>query len=332
MRIRILLCLLFLSLYIQADNPSLWERAKAWVTGSKSDNMWEEVKKLEKEDKYNAAQKVVEKIYDNAVASKNQEEWQKALIYLVALEGGLHGYENAVKILWEKPWPTGELQESFLHLYLANTLMAYYHAYSWEINQREKIITSKPLDLKKWTAFEIFDEINKEYSLAYKSKELLGTKSIKEFPDYIKRHGYPDTMLATVRDFLVMQWVNFLGNTVTWTPVQLKEKHLLSFEAMAQNPEQRTRMTEHYLSDTTQHPMMRIVYLLDELYYWNQSKNRKDCMLETQLIRIQKLNSIFTAKEEKKALKEHLQSLLKNYTDISWWAVGQYQLALFLAR
>lgn len=329
MRIRILLCLLFLSLYIQADNPSLWERAKAWVTGSKSDNMWEEVKKLEKEDKYNAAQKVVEKIYDNAVASKNQEEWQKALIYLVALEGGLHGYENAVKILWEKPWPTGELQESFLHLYLANTLMAYYHAYSWEINQREKIITSKPLDLKKWTAFEIFDEINKEYSLAYKSKELLGTKSIKEFPDYIKRHGYPDTMLATVRDFLVMQWVNFLGNTVTWTPVQLKEKHLLSFEAMAQNPEQRTRMTEHYLSDTTQHPMMRIVYLLDELYYWNQSKNRKDCMLETQLIRIQKLNSIFTAKEEKKALKEHLQSLLKNYTDISWWAVGQYQLALF---
>jgi len=298
-----------------------------WIQAQEISSMWTEVQKLEESDQYNAAQQMVLKIYENAVAQQNQEEWQKALIRMVALERGLHGYETAVKILWEKQWPTQVLQKSILHLFLANTLFDYYNSYSWEINQREKINDPDNKTLKQWTAFEIFEEINKQYSIAYQNKELLSRRYVHEFSTYIQRNGYPQHIFATLRDFSVTQWVDFLANTVTWTPIQLKEKHLLNLEMLSSDPEARTRMEDNYFCDVTTHPLQRLVYLLDELYYWNKTQNQMESMLETQLLRFRILKTHFTTQENKKLLQDRLQAMLPKYQTYPWWAAGQYELA-----
>ena len=83
--------------------------------------MWKEVKKLQDEQKYNTALKKVIKIYDIAVKKENYKQWAKALARSVALERGLHGYENAVHFFMEKKWPPSDKEKAMLHLFFANT-------------------------------------------------------------------------------------------------------------------------------------------------------------------------------------------------------------------
>ena len=130
-----------------------------------------------------------------------------------------------------------------------------------------------------------------------------------------------------MRDFSVTQWVDFLANTVTWTPIQLKEKHLLNLEMLSSDPEARTRMEDNYFCDVTTHPLQRLVYLLDELYYWNKTQNQMESMLETQLLRFRILKTHFTTQENKKLLQDRLQAMLPKYQTYPWWAAGQYELA-----
>ena len=45
-----------------------------------------------------------------------------------------------------------------LDLFYAQSLVTYYQAYSWEIDHRERVEATGPIDLKSWTRDQIFDE------------------------------------------------------------------------------------------------------------------------------------------------------------------------------
>ena len=75
-------------------------------------------------------------------------EWTRALVRETQLRMGLHGYETAVRFLRDEPWPKGLLSRTALELYYAQALVTYFHAYSWEIQKRERVETSGAVDLK----------------------------------------------------------------------------------------------------------------------------------------------------------------------------------------
>ena len=100
---------------------------------------WREVERLQGEDKYAAAAEVVEEILEQAVAVDNDAEWTRALVRKVQLRTALHGYETAVRILQDHPWPESQMNRAVLELFRAHGLVTYLRAYSWEIAQRELV-------------------------------------------------------------------------------------------------------------------------------------------------------------------------------------------------
>ena len=112
---------------------------------------WKEVERLQGEDKYAAATGVVEEILEQAVATGNEAEWTRALIRRVQLRTALHGYETAVRILQDHPWPESPMNRAVLEIFRAHGLITYLHAYSWEIAQRELVDSDGEVDLEAWT-------------------------------------------------------------------------------------------------------------------------------------------------------------------------------------
>ena len=309
--------------------------ATATVLMSQEDSFrqkWNKVQKLQSEQKYNAALKKVIKIYDKAVEKKNYANWTKALVRVVALERGLHGYEKAVNFFMQSKWPPIDRQKAILHLFYANTLNDYYRVYAYEINKREKVSSKKKVDIKKWSAFDIFQEINHQYVKGYSYKDILGTLYVKNFSQYIQRGNYPEDVCATLRDFLVYKWVNFLGNTDTWKPKELKEKYSLNFKSLAMKPGQRAVVKDSFFSMKNKHPAVRMVYLLDELYDWNIKQDLAQSALESQLVRIEKLSAIFSSRLKQDILIQELSKLVKDFASYPWWSTGQYQYAKLLQK
>ena len=103
---------------------------------------WDEVQRLQNEQKYEAAFDVVEAIRVRAAANDDAAEWTRAIVEQVKLRSALHGYETAVRFLKETPWPDDEVSRAVLDLYYAHSLATYVHAYSWEIRQRERVETT----------------------------------------------------------------------------------------------------------------------------------------------------------------------------------------------
>ncbi|BBM88123.1 alpha-2-macroglobulin family protein [Candidatus Uabimicrobium amorphum] len=287
---------------------------------------WAEVSKLEKKQKYKAALKKVDVILDNAQQQKNLTEWRKSLIRKVTLQTALHGYETSVRTLYEEAWPHDGESNSILNMFCAHTLEVYYYAYRWEINNREKVASAKDVDLKKWSKNEIFKRIHKHYYKAYQVRYTLGKLSVKDFKQFIRIGGYPERVRGTMRDFLCYSWAGFIASTQTWTPQQSREKYRIDFEHLLKASDLRERtLDDILLSDV--HPILKLVHVLDDVYFWSIDNGRVESALESQLEKIRLLKSFFGEKHHKEKMAKELSFFLEKYSSYPWWAAGMYELA-----
>ncbi|MBF0102871.1 MAG: hypothetical protein HQK77_18380 [Desulfobacterales bacterium] len=290
------------------------------------------VKKHEQEQKYEAALNVLDDVLKRAMEEKQESIWTKALTQKVRLRIGLHGYETAVRMLHDTPWPETTLYRSILHLVYAKTLFSYYTAYAWEINKREKVISTTDVDLKKWTAQQIFEVMHQAYWMAWQHRSDLGSELVSDYGDYFYSGSYPKGIRDTLRDVLVYSWVEMLGNTVTWNPGQEQNTYLLDFSELVEHPDQRKQMDDKALQSPDTHPILKMVSILDTHFYWHTKADHAEAALETQLERFRRLSQLFTKAEQLKTIREVLSFFLKGYTSYRWWATGQYELALMIKQ
>ena len=138
---------------------------------------WEQFEQLLKEQKYEAASTLVEKMLVKARAEEDSTEWARCLIRYTQLRIALHGYETAVRFLKEQPWPDDVMGSSVLNLFYAQSLVTYARSYSWEINQRERMDSKGEVDLKAWTRDQIYEEAQNALEDVWKIRAKLG-----EFP------------------------------------------------------------------------------------------------------------------------------------------------------
>ena len=113
------------------------------------------VEKLVAEQKFEAAAEEAARVREEAKKAGDNSLWTWALIKEGQLRTALHGYETAVRFFKEQPWPDSPLERDMLDLFYAQSLVTYYHAYSWDINRRERVEAKGPIDLKSWTRDQI---------------------------------------------------------------------------------------------------------------------------------------------------------------------------------
>jgi len=287
---------------------------------------WEEVQRLQNEQKFEAAFDVAEQIRLQAEASGEAEEWTRAIVEQVKLRSALHGYETAVRFLKETPWPDDEVSRAVLDLYYAHSLATYVHAYSWEIRQRERVETSGELDLKKWDVDQIVEASNEAFAEVWSRREAWGVEGIGSLSRYINQNNYPPRIRGTLRDAVTYLWVELLADTALWRADQSNEIFRLDFEAMLEGDPEGSRSLD--LADPEVHPLEKMVALLDDLESWHLGSGRSEAAHEARLERLRRFNTAFDNRHDREAIRTHLQGMQSAFDpSLEWWSMGQSLLA-----
>ncbi len=285
---------------------------------------WQSYEKLVKEQKYEAAASLVEKMLEKAREAKDGTEWTRCLIRYTQVRMALHGYETSVRFLKDQPWPEDLTGSSILNLYYANALVNYARGYSWEINSREKIDTKGAVDLKAWTRDQIYEEAQKAFEAVWEVRDRL-EKPVAEWKEFLIPNTYPKEIRPTLRDAVSYMRVDMLADTNGWQPDQLNEIFRLNLGSlMAGGP------GEISLVDPARHPLEKIAFILADLENRHAQKKEAEAALEARLERCRQLHRHFKEAEDRKLIQDDLEKRLAGFEAFPWWAEGMAQLAEFV--
>ncbi len=291
---------------------------------------WDSVEKLIGEQKFEQAAAEVALIRDSARAAKDNDEWTKALVKETQLRMALHGYETAVRFLMEEPWPDYAISRATLNLFYAHSLTTYIQAYSWEIGQREKVVSTQEVDLKKWTREQLFTEAQRAYVEVWNLRQKLGKESISLLSRYMMSNNYPEEVRGTLRHAATYLFVELLGNSSNWRPEHSNEIWTLDLPALIQGDQKQSCHID--LSDPEAHPLRKICALLDDLEQWTSKSKQQAASLEARLERLRRLWASFTQEPDRELIRRDLERTLPDYRRIDWWAEGMAQLAEFVKQ
>jgi uncharacterized protein YfaS (alpha-2-macroglobulin family) len=290
------------------------------------------VEKLINEEKFEAAAEETARVREEAKKAGDNSLWAWALIKEGQLRTALHGYETAVRFFKEQAWPDSPLERDMLDLFFGHSLVVYYHAYSWDIDRRERIEARGPIDLKSWTRDQIFDEAWRAALRVWKDRERLAAHKPGEFPDFWTAGDYPAGVRDTLRDGVVYLMARLLADTGFWTPRQSNETWLLDLDKLLTQAGKAGSVDaiELILESTSSHPVEKICALLGEHESFSRRASRPEAALEARFELVQALYAAFNSDESHAVLRAHLAEFLPSNRKHSWWAVGQALLAEYI--
>jgi hypothetical protein len=284
---------------------------------------WNDVDRLVSEQKFEAAAEAVGSIRERAQAAGDADEWTRALVEQTKLRIALHGYETAVRDLLAAEWPDDPTARAVLDLYTAHSLVTYGRAYSWEIRQRERVVSSDEVDLKKWTLDQIVAAAHQRLARVWSEREAWGATSIGELSRYIQQNSYPPRIRGTLRDAVTYLWVELLADTSLWRPEQSADVYRLDLPALLAGPE-----AQPDLDDPRVHPLDKIAFLTADLERWHAEARRPEAALEAFLERTRRLHDSFTRDDDRDTIREALAARLDAFDrSLPWWAAGRAELA-----
>ncbi len=285
---------------------------------------WTEVDRLISEQKFEAAATATAELRTAAAEAGDEQGWTRALIKEVQLRTGLHGYETAVRFLRQQQPPESPLYRLVLDLFYARSLVHYVQAYSWEIEQREKVDSGEEVDLKAWTKAQIVEEAQRVYAGVWQARDAWGSESLGELAEYVDQNSYPARIRGTLRDAVTYLWVELLADTSLWRPEQSNEVFRLDAAALIAG-------SETALADPAVHPLVKIGAILGDLESWNRDHDRDEAAFEARLERLRRLRGSFDQDDDREAiradLKHHLDVLGQR---LPWWSMGMATLAEFV--
>ncbi|HDT12884.1 MAG TPA: hypothetical protein ENO03_00855, partial [Candidatus Aminicenantes bacterium] len=288
----------------------------------------EAVDKLIEEQKFEAAAAECARVRDRARASGDSALWAWALIRGGQLRAALHGYETAVRSFKEEPWPDTPVERDMLDIFYANSLVAYYQAYSWDINRRERVESAGPVDLKSWTRDQILDEAWTALLRVWRDRDRLAGRTAREFPDFWSPGDYPAGVRDTLRDGVVYLLARLLTDSSFWTPRQSNETWLLDLPALLARAGRATSdQADCVIASPASHPVEKIAALLGEHESWSRRARRPAAALEARFELVRALHAAFDEEPDRALVREHLAGHLRSNRRDPWWATGQALLA-----
>ncbi len=295
---------------------------------------WKRVETLIGEQKFEEARALCQDIRTAAQKSGNTEEWTEALVKETQLRIGLFGHETAVRFLRTEAWPKDLLSQVALELYYARSLVQYLVAYSWEIHQRERVVTSGEIDLKTWSRDQIYGEVLAAYARLWEHRAELSLAHLDLLSTMLGPGNYPAQVRGSLRDELSYFIVDALTNTMFWRPEDASALSQLDFRALLEGNDDKPAVVK--IDDAKVHPLLRAMAVLDDLetFYREQKGTagdaHKEAALEARLTRQRRLFQTFSDAASRSAIMADLERRLPEYRAQAWWAMGMATLADFL--
>jgi hypothetical protein len=286
------------------------------------------VEKLIDEQKFEAAAAECARVRADARKNGDKALWTWTLIREGQLRTALHGYETAVRFFKEEAWPDSPLERDMLDLFLANSLVVYYHAYSWDINRRERVESKDPIDLKSWTRDRIFDEAWTTLLRVWKDRDSLAAHKPGESPDFWDAGNYPAGVRDTLRDGVVYLMARLLSDTSFWPARQTNETWLVDLpKLLSQAGRTSAADAAGVLGSPSSHPVEKVAALLAEHESWSRGADRPAAALEARFEFVRALYEAFKSGDNRALIRKHLSDFLSSNRKDAWWATGQALLA-----
>ncbi|OGD23036.1 MAG: hypothetical protein A2W03_04560 [Candidatus Aminicenantes bacterium RBG_16_63_16] len=284
---------------------------------------------LVNEQKFEAASTEAARLREAARRANNEPVWAWTLIKEVQLRTALHGYETSVRFLKEQPWPKAPIQRDMLDLFYAQSLLTYFEAYSWEINRRERVEASGPVDLKSWTKDQIFEEAWSTLVRVWKDRDSLLSHRPGEFPDFWSPGDYPAGIRDTLRDSVVYLIAQVLADTSFWTPRQTNDVFLLDLEKLLSPSSRDIKAGGATVESPASHPLEKLAAVLGEHENWCRRAGRPEAAMEARFILVIGLHNAFSQEDDRALIRSRFAEYLAASRPHPWWAVGQAILAEF---
>ncbi|MEJ2084438.1 MAG: hypothetical protein P8Y44_02005, partial [Acidobacteriota bacterium] len=292
---------------------------------------WGEIDRLIEQQQVRAAEEKVEQRLDSAIARNDDADWARSLIRLVQLQTALHGYETAVKTLQDRDWPGDEFEANVLRLFYAQGLVHYIRAYSWEIRNREQVVSSENVDLARLTLEQIRSLAEAAYLAVWTHRRTLEDRPLEDLSEYLDPNNYPPRIRGFLRDAVTYLWVELLSDTSLWRPRELNEVDLLDLEVMLEN--RSDGASEAVLADASVHPLVKIGLLLDDLEAWHLRAGRPEAAAEARFEKYRRLYQSLDQQEDRSRIEEAFASFLAQLDrHLAWWSVGQAELAEMVSQ
>ncbi|WP_299874843.1 hypothetical protein [uncultured Cocleimonas sp.] len=228
---------------------------------------WQSVARLMDEQKFNAASDQVDTLLKKFKAAKNNNHWRQALVLGTTLKLKTDPIEETAKYLTNQQWPNDKDSKLLLNLYLAKVLTQYVKQNHWEIHNRETIKSKKKIGIEKKTIEQINADINLTFKAAYqlaqsRPNDALGSLSLEGLKAknlYFINSDYPLNVRGGIKDTIAYLWVEHLLDSSMWSIAEQGQKAKLALNELLSpvlfiNP-----------ADTTKHPLLRAVSLLNQL-------------------------------------------------------------------
>ena len=287
--------------------------------------VWASVNKLEREQKFRAAMEATSALIPTFSKASDGQQLVQAYVRMMRYRSSLNAVETALRYFTEVEWPKDLLSQTALNLHLAASFQQYLGRYLWEINQREKVVTTESIDLKKWTKAEIHQATNNLFYFVWQQRAGLGVLERTVLKQQLSPGDFPTEIRGTLRDTTTYKWASYILSTNSWTPSQASSTHRLDLASLLSNQPPAVDVR-----DLSIHPLHRYAYILAEHEAWHQKHNRRSAALEAFLVRVEGLHDTMTTKADRTLIRKALRSRLASESQLSWWAMGMAELADFV--
>ena len=283
---------------------------------------WKEIDRLLGEQKLQEAADRLAPLVASARAAGDEATWAKALVRQSQVRTALGGLETAVAEMKAAAWPAGATARAAVELYYAHALLEYLSGYSWEIRQRERVVSAAPdtpLDLKAWTAEQIAAEAERSFLAVWERREELGSVAVGDFP-YLQANDFPKGIRDSLRDAVSYLFVErLLGDSSFWSASAANDVWQLDLgNLLAERPD---------VPAGAVHPLLRAVAVLADLEQWHRGRGELGAELQAYLHRQALLSEHRQGEADRRRRREALEQRLPRFRGDPWWSMGVYSLA-----
>lgn len=279
------------------------------------EEQWKQVDEAMKKGRPKTAVELLEPIIESAKAEEAYAEAVKALAKKFAYEGQIQGgkaEENIQRLEAEIPnWP--EASHPILKTILAHWYWNFFQQNRWRFLQRTQTAEAPGDDILTWALPRILAEIDKHFSAALASPELLKKIPISEYKDLLNPGTAPESYRPTLYDFIAHEALRFYT-----TGEQAGSSGQDDFNFPAHGPALGT--VEEFLAweietTDTDSPELKAIQLFKDLLEFHKGDKTRDAFIDVDLARIVFANNKAYGEDKADRYEAALERFIDEWSD-----------------
>ncbi|HLN73979.1 MAG TPA: alpha-2-macroglobulin family protein, partial [Prolixibacteraceae bacterium] len=175
---------------------------------------WQTIDSLVRLRQPQSALQLINRIYDQAKASHQEEQLLKATLYRLNLEGSFmedHYKVTIERTLQDLRWAKAPVKQ-ILHSIVADLYWKYYQENNWRILDRTVTVNFEQNDLYTWDLRKIVSACMEHYALSLTDKDLLKNTPISSFAEILDKKEDSEKYRPTLFDFLAYRAIDLYAS------------------------------------------------------------------------------------------------------------------------